>query len=164
MNDMALSPVADEATAVALAYELLRSDATGQARAETLEQIALILERLPSPQVADSRVQLFCACLDAIRGGSWLNSNAVLITRLGRAAWPREDASLAAPLARRWYSACGGVDVVLGRTAEAARKLARALVLAEQLDDAMSRSSAIANVAVMSAGAGAYEDALRTTR
>ena len=65
MNDMALSPVPDEATAVALAYELLRSDATGQARAETLEQIALILETLPSPQVADSRVQLFCECLDS---------------------------------------------------------------------------------------------------
>lgn len=160
MNDMV--PPADEAALLAQARSQLQADAdAGMVGVQSLERIVGVLESLPLAAGADERVKLAFEFVDLMRQGTWVNANAAKISRLLRAAWPSEEAHLDLSLARRWYSASAGADVICGRSAEAVRNLSKAMVLAEQLKSPRAMVPTLVNLALLSSGAGAYEDALQ---
>lgn len=160
MNDM--RPPADEAALLAQATAQLQADAdAGHVGVESLERIIGVLESLPPPTVADERARLAFTFADLMTAGTWVNANAPKIARLLRAAWPNEEASLDLSLARRWYSASAGAAALCGRSAEAVRNLSKAMELAEHLKSTQAMVAPLINLALVSNGIGAYEDALQ---
>lgn len=159
MNDM--TPPADEATLLAQANAQLQADAAaGTVGVQSLERITALLESLPPPAVADERVGLVCQFLDVMPQASWISANSARLARLLRSAWPDERIPLDAGLARRWYSSTAATDIFLGRSAEAAHNLAKAMILAERLNSPSAMTASLINLAILSGGSGAYEENL----
>lgn len=160
MNDMV--PPANEAGLLAEARVQLQADADdGCVGVQSLERIVGLLESLPPAAVADERVRLVCLFMDLMPQNSWISANHAKLARLLRSAWTDELIPLDARLARRWYSSTAATDIFLGRSAEAAHCLAKAIVLADRLDAPAAMAATLVNLALLASGAGAYEEALQ---
>ncbi|HQR21614.1 MAG TPA: HD domain-containing protein [Burkholderiaceae bacterium] len=160
MNDLAL-PLDVPIRLERLRAEFKAERATGPLSAASLRGFARQLRAIPQQPNADGHVQLM---FDILLGSGHVPlglGRDYDVRGLYSAAWDSRAENLSPSLARRWYSSLAPFEAKAGRGAEAARCLAVAFRIADELGDTLGKTGVLGNLALLANGCGQYEDAIR---
>ena len=161
MNDLNPGPVKSEIELLAEAHAaVLEQSKRREFDAGPGTRAIDLLEGLPPPSgPVDDRVTL---AIDAVRCLGGMQSG-LLGYRALVAAASREAEFQDLLVRRKWLTALGLMEVVLGRAGDATRDLVAALELARSLGDATGVVNGWVTLALLASAAGQYEDTLQFT-